>query len=290
MNNIILKFKVDKEVLLRDFLIFKGLSRKTLTRVKFDEDGFIKVNGIEKSVRYRLSIGELVEVTLPSEDYGSNVRFIKGDLDILYEDEYLLLVNKPPYLPTIPSRNKGEDSLLEYLNFYFRENSYSGIPHIVTRLDKNTSGIVLVAKHRYIHSCFDRLDIDKIYLAMAEGETPLSLMIEKPIGVSDFSIIERVISDKGDYAKTYLERVSYNSEKEFSFIKLKLYTGRTHQIRLHCKSIGHSLLGDAIYGRSSEFISRQALHCYNLIFEHPVSLERLDIVCPLFEDMEKLIR
>lgn len=289
MNNIVLKFMVEEEVLLKDFLIFKGLSRKTLTRVKFDEDGFIKVDGIERSVRYALSKGQCVEVTLPSEEFSSNVRFIEGRLDILYEDEYLMILNKPPYLPTIPARDKSEDSLLEYLNYYFRDKLYSGIPHIVTRLDKNTSGLVLVAKHRCIHASLDKLEIDKYYLALAQGQTPASCFIEKSIALSDTSIIERVVSDDGDYAKTYLERISYNLKDNFSYIRLKLYTGRTHQIRVHCKYIGHTLLGDSIYGGDISLIPRQALHCSNLKFKHPISGEQLDVVSPLFEDMSKLL-
>ncbi|MBF0709937.1 MULTISPECIES: RluA family pseudouridine synthase [unclassified Gemella] len=289
MSNIVLKFKVEEEVLLRDFLFLKKISRSTLTRIKYDEGGLILVDGKEEGVRYNLSPGQEIEVHLPKEKFSPNVRFIEGDLAILYEDQYFMIIDKPWNLATIPTRDKLDSSLLEIVNYYFKKQGYTTIPHVVTRLDRDTSGLVLIAKHRYVHALFEKVDIDKIYLAICSGLTPKELVIEKNIALSPDSIIERVISEDGKYAKTKLTRILYKEVGDYSLIKLKLFTGRTHQIRLHCKSIGHALLGDFLYGIKTELIDRQALHAHKLVFEHPISARKLKIVSKLPEDMKSLV-
>lgn len=289
MNNIVLKFNVEQNLLLRDFLLTNNISRKTLTRIKFDLDGSIKVNGKEENVRYNLSVGDIVEIILPSESFSNNVRFIKGDINIIYEDNYFLIVNKTKNLPTIPSRNSNDESLLEHINYYFRVNNYNTIPHIVTRLDKDTTGLVLIAKHRHIHALFGKIDIDKYYLALADGEIKINQIIEANISRQSDSIIKRQVCDIGSYAKTKLSVIKYYKNIDATLIKLKLYTGRTHQIRVHCSYIGHSLLGDRLYGGNDNLINRQALHCYSLSFVHPITNKKLLFVSDLEEDMQDLI-
>ena len=191
MTNITLKYVVKKEQLLREFLLENNISRKTLTRIKFDSDGSLKVNGNEENVRYTLKENDRVEITLPSEDYSESVRFINKPIDIVYEDEYFLIVNKGINLPSIPSRNMEDESLLEGVNYYFREKNINSIPHIVTRLDKNTSGLVLIAKHRHIHALFSNLSIDKYYTALVNGKIKDNAIVEAPIRRVSSSIIER---------------------------------------------------------------------------------------------------
>ena len=130
MNKLKLKYLIENEQLLREFLLENNISRKTLTRIKFDNDGSIKVNGKEENVRYILKKNDVVEITLPSEEFSEHVRFFEDKLDIIYEDEYLLIVNKPADLPSIPSRNNEDSSLLEIVNGYFKKNHYNTIPHI----------------------------------------------------------------------------------------------------------------------------------------------------------------
>ncbi|MBU0278894.1 RluA family pseudouridine synthase [Gemella sp. zg-570] len=290
MNNLTLRYVVKKEEILRDFLLSKNISKKTLIRIKFDKDGSIKVNNKEENVRYKLLLGDVVEITLPSESFSSHIRYFFDKINILYEDEYILIVEKGADLPTIPSRNSSDKSLLEQINGYFVKNNFSTIPHIVTRLDKNTSGLVLIAKHRHIHSLLSKIDIDKYYLALLHGNSPKELIIEKNIACASNSIIERIISPDGEYAKTSLERLAYNEKFDFTLVKFKLYTGRTHQIRVHSKSIGHSLLGDELYGGKKDLIKRQALHCHNLIFNHPITNKKINIKSELTYDMACLIK
>ena len=289
MTNITLKYVVKKEQLLREFLLENNISRKTLTRIKFDSDGSIKVNGNEENVRYFLKVDDRVEITLPSEDYSEFVRFINKPVDIVYEDEYFLIVNKGINLPSIPSRNVEDESLLERVNYYFQEKNINSIPHIVTRLDKNTSGLVLIAKHRHIHALFSNLSIDKYYTALVNGKIKDNAIIEAPIRRVSSSIIEREIGEGGEYAKTEYWLEKYIPELNISIVKLKLYTGKTHQIRVHMKYEEHPLLGDELYGGDVSFIKRQALNCSNLAFVHPITREFIDIKVEIPADMKKVI-
>ena len=289
MTNITLKYVVKKEQLLREFLLENNISRKTLTRIKFDSDGSLKVNGNEENVRYTLKENDRVEIALPSEDYSESVRFINKPIDIVYEDEYFLIVNKGINLPSIPSRNMEDESLLEGVNYYFREKNINSIPHIVTRLDKNTSGLVLIAKHRHIHALFSNLSIDKYYTALVNGKIKDNAIVEAPIRRVSSSIIEREVGEGGEYAKTEYWLEEYISGLDISVVRLKLYTGKTHQIRVHMKYEGHPLLGDELYGGDASLIKRQALNCSNLAFIHPITREFIDIKVEIPADMKKVI-
>ena len=290
MTNIILKYVVKNEQVLREFLLENNISRKTLTRIKFDNDGSIKVNSREENVRYILKKDDIVEITLPSENYSEFVRFINKPINIVYEDAYFLIVNKEINLPSIPSRNSEDESLLERVNYYFREKNINSIPHIVTRLDKNTSGLVLIAKHRHIHALFSNMEIDKYYTALINGKIDQYGIIEAPIRRVSSSIIEREVGEDGEYAKTEYWLEKHNLKNNVSVVKLKLYTGKTHQIRVHMKYLGYPLLGDELYGGDVNLISRQALHCSNLAFIHPIIGEKINASVNLPNDMNNIIK
>ena len=289
MTNIILKYTIREEQVLREFLLANDISRKTLTRIKFDSDGSIKVNGREENVRYLLKKNDIVEITLPSENFSEVVRFIDKPIDIVYEDPYFLIVNKEINLPSIPSRNLEDESLLERVNYYFKNKSINTIPHIVTRLDKNTSGLVLIAKHRHVHALFSNMAIDKYYTALVNGKVVDNEIIEAPIRRVSSSIIEREVGEGGEFAKTEYWLEEYISEKDISVVKLKLYTGRTHQIRVHMKYRGYPLLGDGLYGGDMRLIPRQSLHCSNLAFIHPITDEMINVRVDLPNDMTNVI-
>lgn len=289
MTNIILKYTIREEQVLREFLLANNISRKTLTRIKFDSDGNIKVNGREENVRYLLKENDIVEITLPSENFSEFVRFIDKPIDIVYEDPYFLIVNKEINLPSIPSRNLEDESLLERVNYYFKKKKINTIPHIVTRLDKNTSGLVLIAKHRHVHALFSNMAIDKYYTALVNGKVANNEIIEAPIRRVSSSIIEREVGEGGEFAKTEYWLEEYISDKGISVVKLKLYTGRTHQIRVHMKYKGYPLLGDGLYGGDMSLISRQALHCSNLTFIHPITDEVVNVKADLPNDITNVI-
>ena len=290
MTNIILKYSIKEEQILREFLLKNNISRKTLTRIKFDSDGSIKVNGREENVRYLLKENDIVEITLPSENFSEFVRFIDKEIEIIYEDSYFLIVNKGINLPSIPSRNLEDESLLERVNYYFKKKKINTIPHIVTRIDKNTSGLVLIAKHRHVHALFSNMAIDKYYTALVNGKVEDNETIEAPIRRVSSSIIEREVGEGGEFAKTEYWLEEYISDKDISVVKLKLYTGRTHQIRVHMKYKGYPLLGDELYSGDVRLITRQALHCNNLIFNHPITGEVVNVKADLPEDMINIIK
>ena len=201
-----------------------------------------------------------------------------------------MIVNKEINLPSIPSRNVNDESLLERVNYYFQEKNINSIPHIVTRLDKNTSGLVLIAKHRHIHALFSNLSIDKYYIALVSGKVKDNEIIEAPIRRVSSSIIEREVGEGGEYAKTEYWLEKYIPELNISIVKLKLYTGKTHQIRVHMKYEEHPLLGDELYGGDASLIKRQALNCSNLVFNHPITGEEINVKVDIPSDMKNVIR
>ncbi|USK60827.1 RluA family pseudouridine synthase [Peribacillus asahii] len=277
--------------LLREFLMKQEISKAALTDIKF-KGGRIEVNGIEVTVREKLKAGDQVVVTFPKEESSSGLRAESLPLDIIYEDEYLLVVKKPAGMNTIPSREHPYGSLANALAGYYKEQNIAATIHIATRLDRDTSGLVLIAKHRHIHHLLSKQqkqgDVKRRYQAVAEGTLALDQgRIEEPIGRKTTSIMEREVREDGQYACTLyrvLERLP-----NYTFVELQLLTGRTHQIRVHMAYIGHPLAGDDLYGGTRDKISRQALHCYALMFTHPVTRRTMSFTEDLPEDMKTLV-
>ncbi|MBS4172059.1 RluA family pseudouridine synthase [Bacillus sp. FJAT-49736] len=279
--------KKDDEKFIKHFLSEHDISRRALTDIKFN-GGFIKVNGKEENVRYRLTCGDSLEVIFPAEERSESLITEDIPLQIIYEDPYILVINKPPYMSTIPSREHPSGSLANALMGYYRRNSVESSAHIVTRLDRNTSGLVLIAKHRHIHHLCGLMQqgkkIKRVYQALVEGVFfEKSGTIEEPIGRKETSIIEREVRQDGQYACTHFEVLK--QFEDFCHIKLWLETGRTHQIRVHMSFIGHPLLGDELYGGRTDRFRRQALHCSNLQFIHPVTKEEMHFHSEIPEDI-----
>lgn len=278
--------------LLRDYLIMeKQISRRLLTDIKF-HGGQIQVNGENVTVRHQLATGDKVTVFFPKETVSQTMNPCDLPLDIAYEDEHVLVVNKPAHLPTIPSRSHPDVSLAQAILAYYEKNNLSSTIHIVTRLDRDTSGLVLVAKHRYAHSLLSKQqvqkNIERYYIAIVEGKMNKEKgTISLPIARKSTSMIERTVDEHGQEAITHFETIGKN--ETHTLLKIQLETGRTHQIRVHFSAIGHPLAGDSLYGGSTEMIARQALHCVSLTFQHPFSHERISLRSKLPEDMRLLI-
>lgn len=281
----------DAGKLIRQFVKEQQISKAALTDIKF-RGGDILVNNQHVNVLHELKKGEDLTVFFPMEEYSVSLDNNKIPLTILYEDAYILVINKPPGMITIPSREHPSGSLANALMGYYEKIGLSAAPHIVTRLDRNTSGIVLVAKHRHIHHLFNLQQkngrIHKEYVAIAEGVFAKDKgIIEAPIGRKQESIIERAVVEDGQYARTRYEVLK--QYPEFAYVKLHLDTGRTHQIRVHLAFIGHPLLGDDLYGGSIEKIERHALHCQRISFTHPISGEKLSFTAELTDDMKVVL-
>lgn len=289
-----LQWKIEQKdhgKLIQQFLHEQEISKRALTDIKL-HGGDILINGKHVTVRHQLSCGEKLTVVFPIEKKSESLKAEKIALDIVYEDDYVLVLNKPPFMNTIPSREHPEGSLANALMGYYEKLGLASAPHIVTRLDRNTSGLVLVAKHRHIHYLFSKAQqqgsVTRIYEAFVEGRLKdTSGVIEAPIARKSDSIIEREVNETGQYARTRYKLIEQFDK--FAHVELLLDTGRTHQIRVHMSYIGHPLVGDDLYGGSTDLLSRQALHCRTISFVHPMVKEILTFTSPLPEDMERII-
>ena len=238
----------------------------------------IKLNKIELNhkpcdTRKTGTFGDTITINFDYEEDNSNIIPTKMNLNIIFEDDWLLVVNKPAGIAIHPSVLHYSESLCNGIRFYFDKIGLKKKIRPVNRLDLNTSGLVVFAKCEYIQECLinqmKNKQFKKEYLAVCNGFfDKKSGTINLPIARKENSIIERCISENGQTAITHYEVL-----KEFdnySLVKCSLETGRTHQIRVHMSAIGHPLLGDSLYGSISDLINRQALHCFNLQFIHPV--------------------
>jgi len=281
----------DEGGLLREFLKSRCISKRALTDIKFG-GGTILVNDLERNVRHVLQKGDIVSVIFPAEVPSEGVKGENLPLDIVYEDEDLLVIDKKAGMNTIPSREHPTGSLANALIGYYEKIGLQATTHIVTRLDRHTSGLVLAAKHRYIHHLLSEMQkkkqVSRVYEALAEGVfSEESGSIEQPIGRKESSIIEREVKEGGQYALTHYQVIK--QYKDFAHLRLKLETGRTHQIRVHLSYLGHPLLGDDLYGGNTDRIDRQALHCVSLSFTHPIKQIPVIYQSPLPGDMAAIV-
>ena len=284
-----LKYIVEKEFNIRQVLREKfGVSARLLTKLKKNKQIFLNGNNnifLDKQVMS----GDIIEFSLDFDEDNSNIFPSEMDLNILYEDDCLIIVNKPAHMPVHPSLNHYADSLSNGLKFYFDKINLKRKIRPINRLDKDTSGIVIFAKNEYAQ---DRIRItSKIYLAILTGHFEGSSIIDKPIARKDKSIIERCIDENGEKAITeYSVIKNFKIEnEEFSLVKCILHTGRTHQIRVHMSSINHPILGDSLYGMESKYIDRQALHAYKIKFIHPITKKEIEVTAPIPDDIKNVL-
>lgn len=212
-------------------------------------------------------------------------------LSVIYEDDSLLVVDKPAGLLVHPTTDPSRDSLANAVIYYLRANCLTGGFHPIHRLDRNTSGLIALAKNPYIQHLFSvpaGTKLKRTYLAVIQGfMLPPSGMIAEAIGREPDSIIKRMVRADGQPAVTCYETIKSNEHG--SLIKLRLQTGRTHQIRVHLAFTGHPIIGDDLYGGSREMIGRQALHASELSFIHPLTGRQINLLSPLPQDIVQLI-
>lgn len=235
---------------------------------------YIFLNG--KNIDTRLSPKEkdILTIDLNYKEENSNIIAIKMNLDIVYEDEGLLLINKPAGVAVHPSIEHYDNSLASGVKYYFESKGIAKKIRPVNRLDLNTSGLIVFAKNEYIQECLIRQMKNNIfkkeYLAIVDGYLENKKgTIDEPIARKENSIIERCVSKDGKSAITEYEVIK--EKDNYSLIKCKLLTGRTHQIRVHFAYIGHPLIGDTLYGKKSNLIDRQALHSCKISFCNPIT-------------------
>lgn len=273
---------------------YYNVSDRLLTKLK--KNKHILLNNSFSNINSIIKLGDEIQINLDFEEESSNIIPKQMALDILFEDDSLIIINKSSNMAIHPSILHFENSLSNGLKYYFNSKNIKKKIRPVNRLDKDTSGIVVFAKNEYIQESLIKQmkshDFKKEYYAILEGfiENKKQKIIA-PISRKQNSIIEREVSEKGDFAVTHLELIKnfeYNNTK-LAFVKFVLETGRTHQIRVHSKYINHPILGDSLYGNSSILISRQALHAYKIDFIHPITKKNMEIIAPIPDDIKRIL-
>ena len=277
-------YKTVRQVLKSEF----NMSNKLITKLKFNK--LILLNSAETYFDKLLSIGDVVSCSLDYEEESENIVPTKMDLNILYEDDCFLILNKSYNMPVHPSILHYDNSLSNGVKYYFDLIGLKKKIRPVNRLDRDTTGIVIFAKNEYIQECLIKQMQNKTfykeYLAILNGvPNPPSGVIDAPIARKENSIIERCINPNGDSAISCYKVIDTNFKSDISLVSFVLKTGRTHQIRLHSKFIGHPILGDTLYGVPSALIKRQALHSYKVRFIHPILKKIIEIQAPIPDDM-----
>ena len=260
-----------------------GISARSMTVIKYN-GGTIKVDNQLLRAHDIIHANDTVVITLPAEH--NEITPVEGVFDILYEDDYLLIVNKPADMPVHTTKVHQLDTLANIVSFYRKSRGEDYLFRALNRLDKDTSGCVVLAKDRVAYSLV-KPTVSKTYIAICEGIIEKDGVVDTPIALSPESKIKRSISESGAEAVTHYHPISYGNGH--TMCKLWLETGRTHQIRCHMSSIGHPLAGDDLYGGSLRLIRRQALHCQTVCLEHPVTHKKIVLTTEIPNAFYKII-
>ncbi len=278
----ILEFKATEQLNNKTLkhLLFNTLELSDKLVADLKKGDFIFVNGEKSTVRKELKTGDIVKITIP-ETEKSDILPTKGKLDILFEDEDILVLNKPANMPTHPTKYHVDDTLANLVCGYLGKDF---VFRAVNRLDKDTTGVVLVAKNRYSAEILNRQirnkEIKKTYMAICCGILENDGTIEANIKKETERGIKRIVSPDGQYAKT--EFFSIKTKNNCTLVKLCPKTGRTHQLRVHMAHKGYPLYGDYIYGKEEN--KRTLLHCYEMEFTHPETKKKMHITAHLPDD------
>ncbi|WP_010292648.1 RluA family pseudouridine synthase [Clostridium senegalense] len=253
----------------------------------------IKINGNVVRLNHKLTEGDILIIQVEKKNESQNIIPEKMDIDVVYEDMDLIIVNKPVNMVVHPTKSYPTGTLSNGVLNYFRENGENCIVRLVSRLDMDTSGLIMIAKNQFAHmnlaKSMENNLITKKYLAICHnGILEDSGTINANIGIMKEDSIKRSVMDSGQRSITHfkvLERF-----KKGSLIELKLETGRTHQIRVHLSYLNCSIYGDSLYGKEEkEYIKRQALHAYKLILPHPRTGKIIEVEKEMPQDMKRLV-
>ena len=269
-----------------------GLSGTVVRRIKWLEDGIL-VDGVRVNTRFCPRLGQVLSVRLSDPVRNSGIVPAPGPLDIVYEDEDLIVLNKAPGVSVHPGPGHFDDTLGNFLAHYYEATGQEADFHPVHRLDRGASGLIVSAKHPHAQEALkNQLHTEafrRVYLAVCEGvPEPDCGVIDTPLGPKPGSLMEQMVRPDGKPARTHYQVLEVRPGR--ALLRLELETGRTHQIRVHMAHTGHPLTGDFLYGTEDRtLISRPALHSAELSFCHPITGERLQFAIPLPPDMASLL-
>ena len=270
-----------------------SLSAKAIRRAKFLDDG-IMLDGVRAFTSHLVKAGQILTFNLENEDDKSdNIIPVEGPLNIVYEDEDLLVINKGRNTPVHPSLGHFDDTLANFLTYYYQQKGVSFVFRAVNRLDGNTSGLMIVAKTSHTHKVLGEQlhtnQFERTYEAIVCGvPSPLKGTVDAPIRRKEEMELIRIVSEDGQRAVTHYETVA--TYGKYSLVKLKLETGRTHQIRVHMAHIGCPVAGDFLYGEEEAgLIDGHALHSKTLSFVHPITREQMYFEAEIPDDMKRIL-
>lgn len=276
-----------------EFLHSKGYSNQNLIVLKRMPESIL-VNGVWVHLNQLLQQGDVLTVHITETEVSQKIPPVELPFPIIYEDEDLVVVNKPANMPIHPSMKNYENTLGNAAAYYYEKQGKPFVYRCINRLDKDTTGLTIIAKHLVscgiLYEAMEKREIRREYLAIVEGEDlPDNGAIDLPLGRKPDSAIERMVDPvHGDRAVTHYRVLARGGG--LAFLSLWLETGRTHQIRVHMKAIGHPLIGDFLYYPEDTRMDRQALHAAKLAFRHPITGEELVLEVPIPEDMMQVLR
>lgn len=283
-------FKCNRNDLnLEEFLYIKDISGRLFRRLYKNKQ--IYTNGIFVRKSLKLKIGDIVSLYMEDEVESINPEPI--DLDIVFEDNDLLILNKPPNIVVHPTKSHQTNTLSNGIANYFVQKNIKKKIRFVNRLDMDTTGILIVAKNPFAHQQmaiqFEDNTVIKRYLTVVSGNVKLNEdIIDDPIGREDDKSIKKVVSPNGQHSLTKYKVIE--QYKNATLLEVQIFTGRSHQIRVHLEHIGHPIIGDVLYNKESPNIKRQALHSNYLSALHPRTKEEIEFYAPLPNDINNLIR
>ena len=282
--------KTVKEILLGNI----GISVSFLRHLKFIENGIL-LNGEHATVRRQVKQGDILDIATEDEKLGSRLTPTECELEIIYEDNALVVPSKPANMPTHPSHDHHGDTLADALAYRYKDEAFAFVFRPINRLDRNTSGLTLIARDRISAARLSEAmrdgKIKKQYVAILDGELPNDEgIIEANVRRTAESIIVREVcpDDEGDYALTRYKVLCRSNSH--TLVLASPETGRTHQLRVHFAHLGCAILGDDIYGCESDIISRHALHAISLRFPHPADAHECSLYAPLPPDMQNAVK
>ena len=270
-----------------------NLSGTVVRRIKWLEDGIL-VDGVRVNTRFVPRAGQVLSVRLSDPERRSGIVPAPGPLDLIYEDEDLVVLNKAPGVPVHPGPGHFDDTICNFLLYYYDSAGIEADAHPVHRLDRGTSGLLAVAKHAHAQEVLkDQLHtaaFRREYLAVCRGApSPAAGVVDAPLGPKPGSLVEQMVRPDGKPARTRYETLAVYGGR--ALLRLELDTGRTHQIRVHLAHLGHPLLGDFLYGAEEpDLIHRPALHSWRLALRHPITGKELLFTAPVPADMAGLLK